>query len=111
LLESNALTVDILAKICANGGSGGQGSSGMADGSSGRSGFCDTAYAFTLDDPMAGGGGGAGSVGSNGSNGNNGMSSGGGGGGGGGPGRIRLRGVSSRNIDGLAIISPTPSTM
>lgn len=114
-LESASVTVKAAARVCANGGSGGEGSHGSSAGTDGVSGSCSaTSPATTVGIVLVGGDGGNGSVGDgtgqnagNGSPSMTGSSAGGGGGGGGGPGRIRIRGVATRNLEAGAVISPT----
>ncbi len=112
LLESDQVTIGAAAVLCANGGSGGEGASSTVPGAPGATGTCSDSDRATTVDSGDGGNGGAGGYagGTSGANGTNGSNGGGGGGGGGGVGRIRVRGVTSRAIDGDATFSPDPTS-
>ncbi len=109
LLESDMLSINDPARLCANGGSGGEGAEAVIGGADGQTGNCaEDSGATTIDLLGNGGNGGSGGYrgGPAGGNATNGGMGGGGGGGGGGVGIIRLRGVSSESVANNATVSP-----
>ena len=110
LLEANVLQIDSNGRICANGGAGGEGGGASAGGGDGNDGTCSATQGATGASTIAGAGGGGGGgfgttppdVGGSSTTAPNGA-----GGGGGSVGRIRLRGINTRAIEGT--ISPAAS--
>jgi hypothetical protein len=111
LLEADEVSINDNAQVCANGGSGGEGSSGNTSGADGVMGTCSESAEATTPtlSPSGGNGGqGGGLPDSSGDNAINGAMSAGGGGGGGGVGRIRIRGITTLDIQPGSVITPAP---
>jgi len=112
LVEGAMLFVSSNARLCANGGAGGEGGIDKNAGANGAAGTCSTNVAASAADTTPEGGnagvGGTRLAPSGGAGVGGGVMAGGGGGGGGGVGRIRLR-ATMRLIDPLAIVSPAPT--
>ncbi|MBI4508645.1 MAG: hypothetical protein HY698_03340 [Deltaproteobacteria bacterium] len=109
-LEAPSVTVAEGARLCANGGSGGEGSVGSASGNDGTPGSCSATTGATTSRSaiMGGGDGGFGGYGAKagGGEGDNGSMSGGGGAGGGSVGRIRIRATKTASVHPGAVLSP-----
>jgi len=108
LLEANDLTIDAWGALCANAGSGAEGSDGATRGADGAIGTCSTTDgATTINSLQNGGDGGGGGFAGNaaGMGGGGGAMGGGGGGGGGSVGRIRVR-SNNATVDPAAVITP-----
>ncbi len=112
LLDGETVRILATASLCANGAGGGEGGQLAVASQPGGMATCSQLRSTGGANQADGGDGGAGGAGAvpAGGNATNGTSNAGGGGGGGSVGRIRVRGRTTRTVDGAATVSPAPAS-